>query len=153
MPINGHVALPENMPTPYGLANSISVLAISTNLLTDEKEKTFIAGVDKSKIINQFVKFSWWKNSYLHIGSLASISVTAKVKTSRLKGTSLKQGPARVESDEKIQWGTLNKQAKWEGGVIEFDVERQEIVYRKYEKGVKVKDSLRKFDGFKWSKP
>ena len=125
MPINGHVALPGDKLTC----------------------------VDKSKIVNQFLKFSWLDDSEFKIGSLASISVTAKVQTSRLTGISLKQGPARVESDEKIQWGTLNKQAKWEGGVIEFDVERQEIVYRKYEKGVKVKDCFRKFDGFKWSKP
>ena len=153
MPINGHVALPENMPTPYNV--------VIGNRFTDEMEKTFIVGVDKSKIVNQFLKFSWWDYSDLHyyrdlqIGSRASTItlITGKVKTSRLKGTSLKQGPARVESDEKIQWGTLNEQAKWEGGVIEFDVERQDIVYRRYEKGVKVKDSFRKFDGFKWSKP
>ena len=150
MPINGQVFFELNKVTPSNHQDPISLL---TAKLLQTEENFFIVDVDKRKIINKFLKFSWWKNSYLQIGSWASISVTAKVKTSRFTMNSLKQGPARVESDEKIQWGTLNKQAKWEGGVIEFDVERQEIVYRKYEKGVKVKDCFRKFDGFKWSKP
>ena len=110
-----------------------------------------IVGVDKSKIKNDVLKF-WWNES---VGSVSSTSITGKVKMNWIPAYSrlLKKGPARVISDEKIQWGTLNEQAKWEGGVIEFDAERQDIVYRRYEKGVKVKDSFRKFDGFKWSKP
>ena len=103
-----------------------------------------IVGVHKSKMENDVLKF-WWNSS---------TSITGKVRFNLFPmHWFLKQGPARVESDEKIQWGTLNKQAKWEGGVIEFDLEQKGILYRRYEKGVKVKDSCRKFDGFKWSKP
>ena len=62
-------------------------------------------------------------------------------------------GAARMETDDKIVIGELNKSAIWINGRLEIEKDSNRILYRKYdEKGNSIKNSTQEFVDFEWIK-
>ncbi len=75
--------------------------------------------------------------------------LTAKCKDNYLH-TYLVGGPTRAETSEKVMIGHMNENGQWEGGRIDLFHNGLGIVYRKYENGEEVKDSLCRYNDYEW---
>ena len=60
-------------------------------------------------------------------------------------------GAARMETDDKIVIGELNRAATWINGRLEIDKDTNRILYREYDKkGNKIQNSTQEFVDFEW---
>ena len=60
-------------------------------------------------------------------------------------------GAARMETDDKIVIGELNRAATWINGRLEMDKDTNRILYREYDiKGNKIQNSTQEFVDFEW---
>ncbi len=75
--------------------------------------------------------------------------LTAKCKDNYLH-TYLVGGPTRAETSEKVMIGHMNENGQWEGGRIDLFHNGLGIVYRKYENGEEVEDSLCRYNDYEW---